>query len=581
MAENTTIQTDNARQISWEDLESEYQATLDRIASIEKSLQSDVRTGIKVIQEFLSDTINAPVQDKALCVHMLDANMSRDTNESIHRLNVCYLALALGNVMGLSRMQLGELGTAAILHDIGKTEIPLQVMLQHPAQGPTEKQYLELHPQYGAEILTKDNNVSKNVVDAIYQHHEKCDGTGYPRKRTAQNISILAKIIAVVNTYDNLCNRYYLKKLLTPHESVSYLYTRLGDSLSMDVIKTFVKTIGVYPPGSLVELSDGHMGLVLATNSAQSNRPTIILYDKATPREHPVIINLCEAAGLTIVRSMQPSELSAEVVSYLWPGHMMGLFLGSLTATPPTVPAEVAEESDPAAWERRTTYRVKPVVNNGLDIFFQEKEAKVVNISIYGVCISHDKDYILKPQETVTVAISIDGQKFDVKGLVTRTWSTQSDRGLEHFASLQFLSQAAMRESLLNKKIMRLERQSNPENFERRMSFRVKPTLSSGLKILFQGAEADIVDISVGGACITKSKEFFLKSQETVSMVIGIDGQRFDVRSKVIRAWSAKSEQGVKYFLSLQFLSHPAMRESLLGRKIMLLERERFLNKIE
>ena len=233
MAENTTIQTDNARQKRRKELESEYQTTLNHIAGIVKSLQSDVQTGIKVIQEFLSDTIKAPIQDKALYVHMLNANMSQDANESIHRLNVCYLALALGNVMGLSRTQLEELGTAAILHDIGKTEPPLQLMLQYPAQAPTDKQYLELHPQYGAEILAKDRKISKNVLDAIYQHHEKCDGTGYPRKRTAQNISILAKIIAVVNTYDNLCNRYYLKKLLTPHESLSYLYTRLGESTLM------------------------------------------------------------------------------------------------------------------------------------------------------------------------------------------------------------------------------------------------------------------------------------------------------------------------------------------------------------
>ena len=233
--------------------------------------------------------------------------------------------------MGLSQMQLYELGAAAFLHDIGKVKIPRQILSKLPPYTPAEKQYLELHPRYGITILSDVKSISKNVIEAIYQHHEMCDGTGYPLKRTSQNISLMAKIITVVNTYDNLCNRYFLRRLLTPHESLSYLYTRLREGLSMDIVMTFIKTIGVYPSGCLVELSDGNLGIVIATNAAQSTRPTIILYDEATPRGKPLIINLSDVEGLEIVRSIRPSEAPQEVVSYLQMGNKTGLSIGSLT----------------------------------------------------------------------------------------------------------------------------------------------------------------------------------------------------------------------------------------------------------
>lgn len=585
MTEYTKIKMDSARQKRLEELELEYKSALIRISDIEEVLQSDSRAGIKATQEFVSATIKSVAQDTELFVIMLDSDTTKDRAELIHRLNVFYLCLTLGSGMGLSRTQLYELGVAATLHDIGKTRIPRQIILKHPPYTPAEKQLLERHPQYGVEILTEEKSISKNVVDAILQHHEKCNGTGYPHKRTAQNTSLMAKIIAIANTYDNICSRYYLKRLLTPHESVSYLYTRLRDELALDIIKIFIKMVGVYPPGCLVELSDGKMGIVIATNKDQSTCPIIILYDETTPREKPFVINLNDVEGLSIVRSILPTEAPGEVALYLQREDRICLFTGSLTGR--NVPAEpapalaVEQGSNPVPFERRVILRAKPVQGIGVSISFQGTEVDIVDISVGGVCMSKSQDFFLKPQETVTVTISVDDKEFDVKSMVTRIWSSQLDSGFHYFVSLQFLSNPAMREALLGKKVLLLEKENNPATVNRRMGFRVRPLPNSGLSVFFQETAVNVIDISVGGACISRSQELSLTSQETVTLIISVDGKRFDVKSTVIRTWSSQSASGSQYFASIQFVGNPAMRESLLGKKIMHLERERFLNKLD
>jgi HD-GYP domain-containing protein (c-di-GMP phosphodiesterase class II) len=312
-------------------LEQEYKTVFNRIANIEKLLQSDIQAGVKATHEFVSHTVNDMVQEMELFANMITAQPIKERVESTHRLNVCYLCLVLGSAMGLSRMQFYDLGTAAILHDIGKTKIPREIMLKHPPYTLEEKQFLEAHPLHGVKILYAVKSINKSVLDAVYQHHERLDGTGYPRKLTALNIALMARIIAVADTYDNICNRYYLKRLLTPHESLSYMYTRLRDGLSIDIIETFVKTIGVYPPGCFVELSDGNIGIVIATNKDKTTRPTIIVYNEDVPKEKPIIINMSEEEGLTIVRSIIPVEVPEKISAYLQQGDNPGLFLTSLT----------------------------------------------------------------------------------------------------------------------------------------------------------------------------------------------------------------------------------------------------------
>jgi hypothetical protein len=129
--------------------------------------------------------------------------------------------------------------------------------------------------------------------------------------------------------------------------------------------------------------------------------------------------------------------------------------------------------------------------------------------------------------------------------------------------------------------VLVMERESNLEIFDLRTAFRIRATQSDGVRVFFQGKEANIVNISIGGVCISESKELPLKPQEMVTVTVSIDGNKFDVESMVIRTWSSQLTCGPQHFASLQFLSHSTIRESLLGNKMMLLDRRRRTIKLD
>ena len=126
-----------------------------------------------------------------------------------------------------------------------------------------------------------------------------------------------------------------------------------------------------------------------------------------------------------------------------------------------------------------------------------------------------------------------------------------------------------------------MERESNLAISDLRIGFRVKPLPHGGLNIFFQGEEVNIVNISIGGVCISDSKDFSLIPQQTVTVTINIDGKKFDLEAMVIRTWSSKSAFGIVHFACLQFRSYSEMRESLLANKIMFLDRRRLANRID
>jgi hypothetical protein len=132
----------------------------------------------------------------------------------------------------------------------------------------------------------------------------------------------------VVNVYDNITNNTNLVGFsFTPHEALSYLYKELKDEFSREITEAFIKGLGVYPPGTIVQLSDGTLGMAVTTDKEKTLRPTLILYDPTVPRETPVVLDLSEEEDLKIVGSLRPSKVDPAAVAYLQPGRMLGFFV--------------------------------------------------------------------------------------------------------------------------------------------------------------------------------------------------------------------------------------------------------------
>jgi hypothetical protein len=157
------------------------------------------------------------------------------------------------------------------------------------------------------------------VQDIVAQHHELADGRGYPRKLAGEAIAPLARIVALVNHYDNLCNPGNPTQAITPHEALSQIFAQMKRQFDAAVLTLFIRMMGVYPPGSVVELTDGRHALVVSVNSSRPLKPQIVIYEPRVPREEALVEDLEHMPDIGIRRSLKPLQLPKAAFDYLSP----------------------------------------------------------------------------------------------------------------------------------------------------------------------------------------------------------------------------------------------------------------------
>lgn len=237
---------------------------------------------------------------KDILINIADIKMYDDYTYH-HSLSVAVMSIALGIELGLDRRQIHELGVAGLLHDIGKTSVPIEIINKHGPLTDDEYNIVRMHPVYAAEHLKTRHLVSNDCAMGIIGHHERWDGTGYPLKLKGENIHIYARILAVADVYDALTSNRPYRKPAPPNEAIEFIMGGMGTHFDEDVIRAFLRKVAPYPAGSRVNLSDGTKGTVLKNNPAQPLRPLIALdsgeiYDlgETNSRVSVVITGLCD-----------------------------------------------------------------------------------------------------------------------------------------------------------------------------------------------------------------------------------------------------------------------------------------------
>lgn len=242
-----------------------------------------------------------------------------------HAANVTVLSLLLGKAMGLTPLELERLGMAAFLHDLGKTLLPERVRAMDDYFSVSEYKLYQDHVAHGVE-LGQMLGLPRETLLALAQHHELIDGSGFPRKSQGESVGRLGRILAVVNRYDNLCNPVHPAAALTPHEAMSSLYSQRQGRLDEGVLKAFIRMMGVYPPGTVVQLNDERPAMVMAANASRALKPRVLVHDPRVPRREANVVDLEQVSGLGIRRSVKPAHLSLESADYLLPRQRVCYF---------------------------------------------------------------------------------------------------------------------------------------------------------------------------------------------------------------------------------------------------------------
>jgi putative nucleotidyltransferase with HDIG domain len=257
------------------------------------------------------------------CIRLLSEAVG-DRN-CTHSLNVTVVSMLLGRAMGLSDAELRDVGLGALLHDIGKTDLPDRVRWRDEHFTAAELQFYQEHVAHGVSLARK-MKLSPQAMLVIAQHHEQADGKGFPQRLPAERISAAARIVALVNRYDTLCNPLNPAKGLTPHEALSLIFAQMKSRFDALTLSAFIKMMGVYPPGSVVELTDGRFALVVSVNSARPLKPRVVVHDARVAAEDALIVDLETQPDLGVRRSLKPLQLPRAALDYLSPRQRICYF---------------------------------------------------------------------------------------------------------------------------------------------------------------------------------------------------------------------------------------------------------------
>ena len=227
-----------------------------------------------------------------------------DNYTFVHSLDTCIMATVLGLSLKYNESKLVDIGISSVLHDIGKTKVPIKIINK---KGPlTKEEFIEVkkHPIYGAEILKKNIHISDKVIDGVMQHHERVDGNGYPYGLSERKIGSIGKIICVCDTYDAISNDRVYRKKFSPVDAYELIMAGSGTIFDQKVVSEFKKSFSIYPLGSCLKLSSGVEGYVIRQNVNFPDRPILrVLYDYRTREPLPSYeIDLIKNPSLTVIK---------------------------------------------------------------------------------------------------------------------------------------------------------------------------------------------------------------------------------------------------------------------------------------
>lgn len=298
--------------------------TANTVRDIEKNLSANpeetARQAERLIDEIAESILTAP----ELAIHVM--GQTRGSEEIyFHSLNVATLSLMMARNVGLPREIVGCLGMGALFHDVGRRDIPGRILMKKEPLSASEQKLYELHCQYGVDI-GRGLKFRPATLAVIGEHHEMYDGSGYPAKLSGEAISPLARIVAIANCYDELCNPFNIADAVTPHEALSLMFTRLRARFDPQALQVFIRCLGVYPPGTIVQLANGAIAMVATVNTAQPMKPTIVVYDPEIPREEAILVDMAAETETNIVRAIRPGQVPRQIRNYLGPRQQVSYY---------------------------------------------------------------------------------------------------------------------------------------------------------------------------------------------------------------------------------------------------------------
>lgn len=307
--------------------EKEFERSLSRMRAVMNKIRNRPEDAIDEASILVEDIVDKLLSEDSVTLHLMNGK-SEFEDIYFHSLNVSVIAMMIGKAKRYDTQKIKELAFAALFHDIGKIKVPTAIVRKKTTLTEPEQNYLKLHTKYGLYIASHIDSFPESAKRVIEQHHELNDGSGYPLGLKEAAIDELSQVITVANVFDNLCHPNIVAEQKIPYIALSYMYKHCNHLYSNENLNVLVKFMGVFPPGTVVQLSNNMVGLVISVNASHLLYPNVLIYDPSVPRTQAPIIDLADR-DLKIVNAILPHKLPDKIRDYLNPRSRISYFFDS------------------------------------------------------------------------------------------------------------------------------------------------------------------------------------------------------------------------------------------------------------
>ncbi|GAB7022081.1 HD-GYP domain-containing protein [Salidesulfovibrio brasiliensis] len=295
----------------------------DEALHLTRRMVSDVKMGRQVDVEATGHAVEGIIEtaarnpDALICLSKLSRY---DSYTYAHSINVAAIAVVFGEYLELPKDELLMLGMAGMLHDLGKTAVPDRIINKKGRLTPREFEEVKKHPTYGRKILEKSGNIPQRIIQAVEEHHEKFNGSGYPSGLRKDDTGVFGRLLSLADVYDALTSDRSYKNAILPNKALAIMYGMRDQDFCSSEVQMFIKCLGIFPSGSLVRLDSGNLGVVLESNPQRPLLPKIkVILDEDLRPIPAQLVDLAatETPTVSIVECADPSQYRINLKPYL------------------------------------------------------------------------------------------------------------------------------------------------------------------------------------------------------------------------------------------------------------------------
>ena len=290
-----------------------YNGTIEKTDDMLARIRNLDRVTEKEIEDIVSSIIGKVEEKRVDAVRLVLTNSANAKSYAKSAVNCGLLSVTVGMALNRPRHKLFQLCSGALLHDVGMQRVPQEIVEQDRALEAQELKTLKTHPVYSYRIINKELQLSEEIAQIALQHHERWDGEGYPQGLSGTNILFESRIVSVVDAFEAMVSERPWRNSMIGYEAMRAILSDNQRRFDPEIVKVFIRAMGLYPVGSLVLLSDGSIGRVISSREEAPLRPEVIILINSTGREYKgdtgPVIDLLSNRNIFIARALDIRSL--------------------------------------------------------------------------------------------------------------------------------------------------------------------------------------------------------------------------------------------------------------------------------